>query len=82
MTPTQAMHKLISEDLKEKLRDKSAFVFHKEVSKEMTYPTFKKIFDGIGGDSIPLGKYLAIYRALGEKEINISGDSVRLLVRV
>jgi hypothetical protein len=78
---TNTIHQLIAKDLESKMKV-SPFVFHKQISKEMTFPTFKKIYEGKLGNSIPLSKYIAIYKALGEKEINISGEGVRLLVKI
>jgi hypothetical protein len=78
---TNTIHKLIAKDLESKLKV-SPFAFHKEISKEISYPTLKKILEGVGGNSIPLSLYVKIYKAIGEKEINISGSGVRLLVKL
>jgi hypothetical protein len=74
---------LIGNDIKEKMYKKavSKYEMHRKMS-VCSEPTLTRILEGESGKTINLDLLFKIYKALGEKEINISGEGVRLLVKI
>jgi len=79
------MHRInkgIGIDLSKKLTDKkiSQYYIH-TVLGLCSQPTLTKILKGNNGNNIPLSKIIDIYKAIGEKEINIENNGVVFIVR-
>jgi hypothetical protein len=83
MTPTNTVLKLISKDLKLRLESSTITKYHlTENLMICSRPTLERILKGKNGKAIPFQIVCELYKSLGEKEINISGSGVRLLVKL
>jgi hypothetical protein len=80
---TNTIHKLIANDLNSKMdaHSISKYYFHTKLG-ICSEPTLTRILNGKGGKSIPFQIVCELYKAMGEKEINISSEGVRLLVKI
>jgi hypothetical protein len=77
------IHKQIAIDLNTKIKAKNITKYHlHKTLNTCSEPTLLKILRGNGGKTLPWSIIVKIYRALGETEININKEELKLFVRL
>lgn len=78
----ERVYKAIGKDIEQKLKEKKVSKYHIHTSLNIcSQNTLTVILKGESKNSYPFDKVKNIYKALGEKEINISSKDFKLYVR-